>query len=107
MAILARERIFKIIEMQKGADARSSLYEAVRKEFPNIDMTEEWLTVRHRWLVIAIDCNAEDRDVEQLETCRRVLLEMGFPDDDTLMRAIIFCNADISQITYALRALDS
>jgi hypothetical protein len=104
MALLTRERIFQFIETQRGEAFRIDLYKATRDEFPSFGLTEEWLTLRHRWMEIMIDCNAGDEDVEPLDNCRNVLLEMGYKDDDLLMRAIIFCKADVAQITYALRA---
>ena len=104
MALLTRERIFCFIESQKGEHFRNALYAATRKEFPDIGMTEEWVTLRQKWMVITLDCSAQQEDVEHFDNCRNTLIEMGYADNELLMRAIIFCSADIAQITYALRA---
>ena len=45
--------------------------------------------------------------MEHFDDCRKLLLQMGYEDNDVLMRAIIFCNADVAQITYALRAIET
>jgi hypothetical protein len=107
MALLTRERIFCFIETQKGEDFRHALYAATRQEFPDIGMTEEWVTLRQKWMVVVLDCSAQQEDVEHFDNCRKTLIEMGYEDNDLLMRAIIFCNADIAQITYAMRAHES
>jgi hypothetical protein len=93
MELLTRERIFCFIETQKGEHFRNALYAATRKEFPDIGMTEEWVTLRQKWMMIILDSSAQQKDVEHFDNCRNTLIEMGY----------IFCNADIAQITYAMR----
>ena len=107
MALLTRERIFRFVETHRGEDFRRGLYAATHAEFPNFGLTEDWIALRQRWMVIMIDCNVGDADVEHFDNCRKLLLEMGYEDNDTLMRAIIFCNADVAQITYAMRAIET
>ena len=105
MAQLTRERVFTFIELQRGdPEFRADLYKFVRQEFPEFQLTEEWLAIRYRWLEIMIDSHAEDMNVEKLESCRLLVIEMGYPDSDLLLRAIIFCNCEINAILIALRA---
>ena len=105
MAKLIRERVFIFIESQRGdKELRTNLYKQVASEFPDFQLTDDWLALRYRWLEVIIDAQAEHMNIEKVEACRLLLTEMGYPDTDTLLRAIIFCNCDINAITYALRA---
>jgi hypothetical protein len=105
MAKLTRERVFVFIESHRGdKELRMDLYKQVRKEFPEFHLTDDWLELRYRWLEIMLDSAAGHMNIEKLDACRTLLMEMGYQDTETLMRAIIFCNCEISAIIYALRA---
>jgi len=105
MAEQARERVFNFVEMIKGSENRLALYSAVRLEFPELQMSEEWLAKRHQWLLIMLEMAEGMMDIHRAEIClRRLVHDMGFEDSDALRRAILLCNYDIRVICDAMHA---
>ena len=81
MAKLTRERVFIFIESHRGdKELRTNLYKEVRQEFPEFGLTDEWLELRYRWLEIMLDSSAEHMNIEQVDACRTLLMEMGYQD---------------------------
>ena len=101
----ARERVFNLVEVIKGSENREALYTAVRLEFPELQLSEEWLAKRHRWLILMLEMTEGMMDIHRAQTCLKKLVDkMGFTDCDALRRAIILCNYDIQVICDAMQA---
>ena len=105
MAVLARERVFTIVEQVRSADIRNAIYSEVQKEHPELLLSQEWLDCRHMWLSIMLETGTDNFDILHADRCRLVLQEMGFLDNEVLRRAILFCNAVIGDVINAMRAL--
>lgn len=105
MSILARERVFNIVEQIRSSECRRSVYSAARKEHPELHLSEEWLASRHMWLLLTVETNVQNFDVHRAERCRILLQEMGFLDSEVLRRAILFCDCEINDIISAMRAI--
>ena len=106
MNMKARERIFCYVEQQLGGDVRNALYEAVRTEFPELDLTTEWLVSRIEWMRLMVDCGAEHVNIVDACTCLAVLAgDMGFEDTEVLRRAILFTACSITDVINAMRAI--
>jgi len=108
MNMKARERVFCYVEQHKGQDVRDALYEAVRTEFPEFDLTSEWLVSRHEWMRLMIECGAEHVSIQDACTCLAVVAgDMGFEDTEVLRRAILFTGCSIPDVINAMRAMAS
>jgi hypothetical protein len=105
MAILARERVFNIVEQIRSADIRVAIYSEVRSKHPELDLSQEWLDCRHMWLTIMLETGTDNIDVHRADRCRILLQEMGFLDNEVLRRAILFCDCVINDVINAMRAL--
>ena len=105
MRMKARERVFCFVEQTKGQEKRDALYTAIREEFPDFDLSVQWLESRLRWLALCMECGTERVNLQSVASCLGVLLDMGFQDDDVLRRAILFCDCVIPDILGALRGV--
>ena len=103
MRMKARERVFNFVETIHGQENRDALYTAVRDEFPDFDLSAQWLESRLRWLALCLDCGTDTVNIQLVVACHAVFLEMGYADDDVLRRAILFCDCVIPDILGAMR----
>ncbi len=103
MRMKARERWFNFVETIHGQENRDAVYNAVRDEFPDFDLSAEWLESRLRWLALCLDCGTDTVNIQLVVACHAVFLEMGYADDDVLRRAILFCDCVIPDILGAMR----
>ena len=104
MAVLARERVFNFVERIQGADKRDALYSAVRKDFPDLKLSKEWLASRHQWLILMMEMGTQDADIHRAHQCLHTLEQMGYKDDEVLRRAILICNYEIQSVIDVMRA---
>ena len=106
MRIKARERIFNFVETIPGQENRDALYNEFRQEFPEFELSAQWLESRLRWLALCIECETDTVNIQIVVACHAVFLDMGYEDNDVLRRAILFCDCVIPDILGALRGVE-